>query len=79
MPLPDPQAAAAGAFVDVPARDGATSRAIATPVAFGRAPAETHGPVPALGEHTKDVLRERGFDDDACESLRRAGAFGSRT
>jgi crotonobetainyl-CoA:carnitine CoA-transferase CaiB-like acyl-CoA transferase len=72
----DPQAAAAGAFVDVPAAFGASTRGIATPVAFGEAPPLAPGPVPALGEHTTAVLHEHGFDDARCDELRRAGAFG---
>jgi crotonobetainyl-CoA:carnitine CoA-transferase CaiB-like acyl-CoA transferase len=54
----DPQAIAAGAFVDVPAGAGAEAhRAVASPVTFGTGPAEV-GPVPGLGEHTAEVLAE---------------------
>jgi crotonobetainyl-CoA:carnitine CoA-transferase CaiB-like acyl-CoA transferase len=55
----DPQAIAAGAFVDVPAGAGAAAhRAVNTPVRFaGHRDAPTRG-VPALGEHTDEVLRE---------------------
>jgi crotonobetainyl-CoA:carnitine CoA-transferase CaiB-like acyl-CoA transferase len=56
----DPQAIAAGAFVEVP--DGLGSgahRAVATPVRFANPDdARPRGPVPALGEHTEEVLRE---------------------
>ncbi len=56
----DPQAAAAGAFVDVPAGGGAPAhRAVATPVSFGSEPLEPRG-VPALGEHTAEILAELG-------------------
>ncbi|MDQ2651366.1 MAG: CoA transferase [Actinomycetota bacterium] len=54
----DPQAEAAGAFVDVPG--GAWSdahRAPASPVQFDGQPI-TPGPVPALGEHTEQILKE---------------------
>ncbi len=67
----DPQAAAAGAFVEVPGASG-PSRAIASPVAFGDAPPLAPGAVPALGEHTAAVLREAGVDEDTCARLRRA-------
>ncbi|MEJ5255741.1 MAG: CoA transferase [Acidimicrobiales bacterium] len=53
----DPQAIAAGAFVDVPAGLGAPAhRAVASPVTFhgGRVPPV--GPVPGLGEHTADLV-----------------------
>jgi crotonobetainyl-CoA:carnitine CoA-transferase CaiB-like acyl-CoA transferase len=56
--LADPQAAAAGAFVDVPGGawvDG--HRAVASPIAFDGGQV-TPRPVPALGEHTDEILRE---------------------
>ncbi|MBA3653926.1 MAG: CoA transferase [Actinobacteria bacterium] len=57
--LADPQAHAAGAFVDVPAGQGDSPahRGIATPIDFSAAPV-TAGPVPALGQHTAEVLAE---------------------
>lgn len=58
----DPQAVAAGAFVDVPEGAGAPAhRAVATPVSFGRENATRVGAVPALGEHTDEILRELGL------------------
>ncbi len=57
----DPQAAAVGAFVDVPAGSGAPAhRSVATPVDFSATPAGPGGGVPGLGEHTEEVLREIG-------------------
>ncbi|MCB1003312.1 MAG: CoA transferase [Acidimicrobiales bacterium] len=58
--LEDPQALAAGAFVDVPAgASGPAHRAVATPVTFSADdPDRRPGPVPALGEHTDEVRRE---------------------
>jgi crotonobetainyl-CoA:carnitine CoA-transferase CaiB-like acyl-CoA transferase len=57
--LVDEQAIAAGAYVDVPEGAGAAShRAVATPVVFGTSAVGPTGPVPALGEHTDEVLRE---------------------
>jgi crotonobetainyl-CoA:carnitine CoA-transferase CaiB-like acyl-CoA transferase len=58
----DPQAIAAGAFVDVPEGAGAPAhRAVATPVDFGREGAMRTGAVPGLGEHTDEVLKEIGL------------------
>jgi crotonobetainyl-CoA:carnitine CoA-transferase CaiB-like acyl-CoA transferase len=54
----DPQALAAGAIVDVAGMDGNSYRAVATPVRFGDADVGPSGPVPRLGEHTEEVLRE---------------------
>jgi crotonobetainyl-CoA:carnitine CoA-transferase CaiB-like acyl-CoA transferase len=55
--IADPQAAAAGAFVDVPTDDGGSFRAVNGPVDFDGAPLDP-GPVPRLGEHTAQVLDE---------------------
>jgi crotonobetainyl-CoA:carnitine CoA-transferase CaiB-like acyl-CoA transferase len=60
--IDDPQAQAAGAFVDVPGGEGTPAhRAVATPVTFGDSAVGPAGPVPALGEHTDEVLREVGL------------------
>ncbi|MEY2432252.1 MAG: hypothetical protein QOC92_1977, partial [Acidimicrobiaceae bacterium] len=61
--IADPQAIAAGAFVDVPAAAGSDAhRAVASPVRFGvDDDARPRGGVPALGEHTDEVRRELGI------------------
>jgi crotonobetainyl-CoA:carnitine CoA-transferase CaiB-like acyl-CoA transferase len=57
--LVDPQAVAAGAFVEVPEGPGAPAhRAIATPVDFDGTPTPAAGPVPGIGQHTAEVLAE---------------------
>jgi len=57
----DAQAVAAGAFVDVPEGAGAVAhRGVMTPVDFSGTPVGPQGGVPALGEHTDEVLRELG-------------------
>ncbi len=71
----DPQAAAAGAFVDAPTPDGGTQREVASPVEFLGAPTVPTRPTPALGEHTETALRAAGFDDAGLERLRAAGAI----
>ncbi len=55
----DPQAVAAGAFVDVPEGAGSAGhRAVMTPVDFSATPAGPRRGVPGLGEHTDEVLAE---------------------
>lgn len=72
----DPQAVAAGAFVDVPDGAGGTTRHVAGPVGFGTPLAP--GPVPALGQHTDEVLRELGVEDREADRLRQAGVVPGR-
>ena len=55
----DPQARAAGAFADVSGAEGRIGEAIAGPVTFDGGK-RTLGPVPTLGEHTRQVLAEIG-------------------
>lgn len=57
--LDDPQANAAGAFVDVPEGEwGPAHRAVATPVRFHGTPPPPLRPVPAVGQHTAEILAE---------------------
>jgi crotonobetainyl-CoA:carnitine CoA-transferase CaiB-like acyl-CoA transferase len=73
----DPQAHAAGCFVDVPRADGSALRTVAAPVRFpGRDTLPRRG-VPALGEHTEEVLRELGVDDEEIARLRARGVLGA--
>jgi crotonobetainyl-CoA:carnitine CoA-transferase CaiB-like acyl-CoA transferase len=72
--IADPQASAAGAFVEVKTGDGDPVRAIAGPIGFE----DTSGPlepVPSLGAHTEQVLREAGLGDGEIAELRGAGAM----
>lgn len=78
--LDDPQAIAAGAFVDVPAgAAGPAHRAVATPIAFrdldGADAVPAPRGVPALGEHTDSVLAEAGYSDGEIAALRTAGTI----
>jgi crotonobetainyl-CoA:carnitine CoA-transferase CaiB-like acyl-CoA transferase len=66
----DPQVEAAGALVTLPTG----VRAVAPPAGFGEREVTT-APVPALGEHTEELLREVGFDDAGVTALREAGAI----
>ena len=75
--LVDPQVAAAGAFVQVPARSGAGSRKdVATPIDFGREPVTPSGPPPELGRDADAILGAAGLSGDDIAGLRRDGVVG---
>jgi len=71
----DPQAIAAGAFVDVPQSDGGKIRGVASPVDFSRDAWAPAGPVPELGQHTEEILLELGYDWEAIGGLKERGAI----
>lgn len=67
----DPQAIAAGSYVNVPNSGGEGSHlAPASPVRFPGADDGPKGPSPDLGEHTLAVLKEYGYTDAEIEQLR---------
>jgi crotonobetainyl-CoA:carnitine CoA-transferase CaiB-like acyl-CoA transferase len=74
--LEDPQAKAAGCFVETPDGQGGYFPAPAVPVRFPGAEDGPKGPSPALGQHTAEVLAELGFDEAEIAAMRTAGAVG---
>jgi crotonobetainyl-CoA:carnitine CoA-transferase CaiB-like acyl-CoA transferase len=72
----DPQAAAAGGFVQVPTADGGDSvRMVATPVDFTGTPWSPRSMPPEFAQHTEEVLLELGYDWDQIIELKDAGAI----
>jgi crotonobetainyl-CoA:carnitine CoA-transferase CaiB-like acyl-CoA transferase len=70
--LADPQAAAAGAFVEVPDGDS-TTLLPATPVDFSGTPWAPRAMAPELGQHTDAILTELGRSPAEIARLREAG------
>ena len=69
----DPQVVANGYLVDITDADGLPRQLVANPVQFDETPPElTRGP--QFAEHTDEILRELGMDDDAIIELKLAGA-----
>jgi len=70
--IADPQAHAAGAFVEVPDGVGTTILP-ATPVDFGGTPWAPRSMAPEHGEHTDEILKEIGRGDARISELREKG------
>lgn len=71
----DPQAHAAGGFVEVPDGEG-TTLLPATPVDFGGTPWAPRSMAPEHGQHTEEILQEIGRSAEEIRSLRARGVLG---
>jgi len=67
--IDDPQLNQYDAFPTVTLPDGDTYRTIGVPFEIAGAEVLPRGPAPQIGEHTADVLKERGFTDDEVAAL----------
>ena len=72
----DPQAEAAGCWVDASDGDGVQFRAPATPARFPGAETGPRGPAPKPGQHTDEVLTEAGYSAAEIAAMRQAGLLG---
>lgn len=70
----DPHLAAIGYFRRVEHPSEGTLTSMAVPSEWSESPPEYRRHAPRLGEHTREVLREAGYAEDAIEALVQSGA-----
>jgi crotonobetainyl-CoA:carnitine CoA-transferase CaiB-like acyl-CoA transferase len=71
--LEHPQAKARGMVVEVEHRDAGATRALGCPLHFSATPTVEPAAAPALGQHTREILREHGFEEGEIDALFAAG------
>ena len=74
-----PQIKARNMVVSVPSLQGGTQNQIAFPIKFSTQPAVYRFAAVQTGEHSQDIMREIGFDQESIKALSQKGIFGKRT
>jgi formyl-CoA transferase len=64
-------------MVDLALPGGKTIRTISSPVFTSRADKRAPGPAPDIGAHTREVLREVGYSDQAVDAMLASGAIAT--
>lgn len=67
--LEHPQVQARAMVVETRHRDAGPTRSLGFPVKLSETPARVTRPAPALGEHSREILREAGFGDEEIDAL----------
>jgi crotonobetainyl-CoA:carnitine CoA-transferase CaiB-like acyl-CoA transferase len=70
----DPQALAREMIVETTHPMAGKVKAIGLPIKFSETPGGVRRAAPALGQHTREVLREHGFSDAEIEQMAAQGA-----
>jgi crotonobetainyl-CoA:carnitine CoA-transferase CaiB-like acyl-CoA transferase len=71
--LAHPQVAELGLIGSLEHPTAGTIPQLGSPLAFSDTPAGLHRPPPLLGQHTREVLRDGGFEPDEIDALIAAG------
>jgi crotonobetainyl-CoA:carnitine CoA-transferase CaiB-like acyl-CoA transferase len=71
----DPQVKAREMVIEVDHPKAGRVKAIGHPVKFSETKVEASRPAPLLGQHTRDVLKDLGYDDARIDALAREGAI----
>ena len=67
--LAHPQTLARGMVVDIVDPQAGPTKAIGCPIHFSATPTRITRPAPALGQHTREILADYGYDDAAIDVL----------
>jgi crotonobetainyl-CoA:carnitine CoA-transferase CaiB-like acyl-CoA transferase len=67
--LEHPQTIARDMVVELDHPEAGATKALGCPVHFSRTPTRITRPAPLLGQHTRELLREYGYDDAAIDAL----------
>jgi crotonobetainyl-CoA:carnitine CoA-transferase CaiB-like acyl-CoA transferase len=73
--LADPQTVARQMVVEVEHTTVGPVRTIGLPVKFSETPGKVRSGAPVYGEHTREVLREYGFDEKEIQAFEQQGAI----
>lgn len=74
--LADRQVAALRQLAEVALGDEAPALLSRLPIGLSRTPPEIQGSPPAVGEHTREILREAGYESKEIDDLLRSGVCG---
>jgi formyl-CoA transferase len=74
----DPQVRARGMVVETDHPALGRLKTLGSPIKLSATPPDPGRRAPQLGEHTREVLREAGFDEREIEALARKGAIAAR-
>jgi crotonobetainyl-CoA:carnitine CoA-transferase CaiB-like acyl-CoA transferase len=75
----DPQVAAMEMNQQIEHSSIGPARVTGLPINFEKTPGAIQRAAPMLGQHTEEVLRELGYEDQSIADLREVGAIGLRT